>query len=201
MFGDKLTNANAKLTSLVALLSSTGFKFDAAAITDPKTEASALPTVAAFSAHLADKNKADIEAAEGRINQTLATVTAQLGAAQAEATAFRAGLTDAGVKLGDFVTAANAEGKTPEEKAKAAAAANAATVKTAVETKITAKAATVITKSGHPSALDVAPGGDDKPSAETEPTTKADFHATLNSFTDAGKRTTYFRKHKAKFGL
>lgn len=200
MFGDKLTTANAKISSLVALIVATGFKLDAASVTDPKTEADALPTADAFKAHLATSAKAATDAAVSAAVAPLNTQLATLAGVSAEATALKTGLADAGVKLGDFVTADKAEGKTPEEKAKAAATANAALVKTAIETSVASKSAKQIAASGHPSALDIAPGGGDAPKATDVPATKADFHATLTSLSGV-ERTTYFRKHKAKFGL
>lgn len=194
MFGDKLTAANAKITSLVALIVASGLKLDAAAIADPKTEASALPSVDDFKAHLATQNKTAVDAAVSPLNAQIVT----LGADAAAAVAFRAGFSDAGVKLGDFIAADKAEGKTPEDKAKAAAAANAATVKLAIENAVAGKAAKQIAGAGHPHALDVAPGNGDAPKASDVPADKAAFHATLNTLQGA-ERTAYFRKHKAKF--
>lgn len=196
MFGDKLTAANAKITSLVALLASTGFAINAAAILDPKTEASEIPGVDSLKAHLAAQNKSAIAAATDPLNAQIAT----FAAGALELAAFKQGIADAGLKVGDFITADKAEGKTPEDKAKAAASANAATVKTAIETAVAGKSAKQIAATGHPHALDVPPGGGEAPKAADVPASKADFHATLDTLKGA-ERTAYFRKHKAKFGL
>lgn len=194
MFGDKLTAANAKITSLVALIVATGFKLDAASVADPKNEASSLPSADDLKAHLATQNKAAVDAAVSPLNAQIVN----LGADAAAAVAFRAGFSDAGVKLGDFLSADKAEGQAPDEKAKAAATANAATVKLAIENAVAAKSAKQIAAAGHPHALDVAPGNGDAPKATDIPADKTAFHATLNTLQGA-ERTAYFRKHKAKF--
>ena len=196
MFGDKLTAAHAKITSLVALIAATGFKIDAAAILDPKTEASALPTADAFKAHLAGQTTAAVDAATAPL---AATISGHAPVAAAHAS-FVEAFTAAGVKLGDFVAADQGQGNTPEAKAKNAAAANTAMIKTAIETRIASASAKQIAAAGHPHALEVPAGPNaDQPSASETPQTKEAFHAALNAITDPGDRTAYFRKHKAKF--
>lgn len=202
MFGDKLTTANAKITALLGIIASTGFKLNAEAISDPKTEASAVaPLADAFKTHLGAQQTAAITAATEPLATKLAAADSQLSTLNSQLVAYRDGLSEAGVKLGDFVTSAKADGATDEEKAKAAATANAAMVKTAVANTVAGKSAQQIAGAGHSHALDVAPGGSDTPSAAATPASKADFHAALNAIADPGERTAYFRKHKARFGL
>lgn len=203
MFGDKLSNANAKITALVALIGATGFKIDAATILDPKTEASALPTADAFKAHLTEQGKsatlAAVEAATAPLNTRIGVLVVE----EAHAVAFRAGIEAAGVKLAGFVTADQAAGDSPEAKAKAAASANAVTVQMAIETAISAKAAKQVAATGHGHALELTPGAEEQKSAN-EPGTPAnaeEFKTNLQGIKDPGARTAYFRKHKAKFGL
>ncbi len=201
MFGDKLTTANAKITALLGIIAATGFKLNAESISDPKTEASALPTADAFKAHLAEQNKSALSAAVDPLNGQIANLTTAAAVATASVAAFREGLTEAGVKVGEFATAEQGEGNTPEAKAKNAAAKNATMVKTAVETKVAQASAKQIAAAGHPNALDVPPGKSDEPSAAVTPSNATEFNATLKTIKDPGERTAYFRKHRAKFGL
>ena len=195
MFGDRLTAAHAKISSLAALIAATGFKLDLAALTDPKTEATVIPSADEFRAHLAQREKTAVDAAVAPLNVKLG----ELGAEAFAATAFRQGLADAGVKVGDFIGADKAEGKTPEEKTKAAAAANAAAVKTAVETAVANQSVRQVAAAGHPNAIPVKPGaGAGANDAKAEPQSREEFSRTLESLAGA-ERQTYFRKHRAKF--
>jgi hypothetical protein len=207
MFGDKLTAANAKINALVALIVASGFqKISAEAVADPKTEASALPSVDDFKAHLQTQQKAAVDAAVSPLNAQIAglnTKVGELAGKVADADILREGITGAGVKLGDFVTADKAEGKTPEDKANAAKAANVATVKGAIETAIASKSAKQIAASGHPNAIDVPAGKQEETSASNPgtPENAEEFKKNLRAIKDPGDRQAYYRKHKAKFGL
>jgi hypothetical protein len=208
MFGDKLAGAHAKINALVALIVAAGFpKINAETAADPKTEAKDLPSAEDFKAHLNGQTKAAVDAATGPLNTKIGELNKAaegFAATAAELAAFKTGLADAGVKLGDFVTAATCEGKDDAEKAKNAAAKNAAMVKEAIGVAVAQKSTKQIAAAGHEHALDIKPGeeaGNKGAADEAAPTDKADFHAKLGAIKDAGKRNTYFRKHKAKFGL
>jgi hypothetical protein len=191
MFGDKLSTATAKINALVAIIAATGFKIEAATIADAKTEADALPTADAFKAHLEGLTKT-------AVTNATATITAARDGEVAKNGAIVAGLSAAGVKLGDFKADdfKVAEGKTLADTAGAAA------VKSAVETAIAAKSAKQVAGAGHPNALEVAPEtkgnvGD----GSATPTNAEEFLATFHALekSDPGKARAYFRKHNAKF--
>lgn len=183
LFGDKLGAANQRNAALTALLAVVGLNVSADA---------ALPTPEAFKATLDQKTKEAVDAA-------LAPVNAQLATANSKSAAFTAGLSAAGVKLGDF----KAEDFTAKKDAKEGDLNGAASaVKLAVETAIAAKSAKQIAGSGHEGVLDTPRAEEAKTGAtEVTPANAEEFLKQYNALskTNPGAAATYHRKHRAKF--
>lgn len=177
LFGDKLEAANAKITALTAALAAAGVTF----------EGDAIPTADAVTAKIKANNESAIEAA----------VTAALAEPSAETLAFRSGMSAAGL---NGLTFAADDFKLPEGAEKDALNPAATKVKEAIETKVAAKATKQIASTGHPHAIETpTETGAQTGGTNDDPQTAEEFKSALNAIEDPGKRTTYFRKHKAKF--